>query len=234
MFLLGASSLAHSRFCIYFVPESYFATTVLSIKNSAFRSFYALHPTLVSACRKLISLHIHSDHRLRIAQTSLPWKESSKRNVSQTLMIPSILCFLPFKVAPKIQAIAITWTLRAPIASRQMLRAMKLSSTFVLPTPSPSVQVFFVLLEQRQSVSVAPLITCTELFEKLYLSPQTPVKGNLRNTFGNPTPVALLGFVLACSPLACELMGWRGAGGNGSATLGSYYFVVSATAVIRS
>jgi uncharacterized protein len=28
-----------------------------------------------------------------------------------------------------------------------------------------------------------------ELFEKLYLSPQTNVAGNLRKTFGNPTPL---------------------------------------------
>ncbi|KAL8780498.1 MAG: hypothetical protein Q9194_000856 [Teloschistes cf. exilis] len=84
-------------------------------------------------------------------------------------------------------------------------------------------------IRTANTISISP-----ELFEKLYLSPQTPVKGNLRNTFGNPTPVALLGFVLSCSPLACELMGWRGADGNGSATLGSYYFVVSAMAVTRS
>ena len=66
-----------------------------------------------------------------------------------------------------------------------------------------------------------------ELFEKLYLTPQTRVKGDLRSTFGNPTPVALIGFLLSCSPLACELMGWRGAGGSGAATLGAYYFIVS-------
>ena len=34
------------------------------------------------------------------------------------------------------------------------------------------------------SVSIPP-----ELFEKLYLSPQTVVKGDLRKTFGNPTPL---------------------------------------------
>lgn len=28
-----------------------------------------------------------------------------------------------------------------------------------------------------------------ELFEKLYLTPQTVVKGELRKTFGNPTPM---------------------------------------------
>lgn len=34
------------------------------------------------------------------------------------------------------------------------------------------------------SISITP-----ELFEKLYLSPQNKVKGELRNTFGNPTPL---------------------------------------------
>lgn len=36
-----------------------------------------------------------------------------------------------------------------------------------------------------------------ERFEKLYLAPETLVKGQLRRTFGNPTPVALAGFLLA-------------------------------------
>lgn len=70
------------------------------------------------------------------------------------------------------------------------------------------------------------LMSTTELFEKLYLTPQKTVKGDLRGTFANPTPVALIGFLLSCTPLACELMGWRGAGGNGAATLGAYYFFV--------
>jgi uncharacterized protein len=30
-----------------------------------------------------------------------------------------------------------------------------------------------------------------ELFEKLYLSPQNAVKGELRKTFGNPTPMSV-------------------------------------------
>ena len=34
------------------------------------------------------------------------------------------------------------------------------------------------------SVSISP-----ELFEKLYLSPENRVKGDLRKTFGNPTPM---------------------------------------------
>jgi hypothetical protein len=34
------------------------------------------------------------------------------------------------------------------------------------------------------SISISP-----ELFEKLYLSPQNKVAGELRKTFGNPTPL---------------------------------------------
>lgn len=34
------------------------------------------------------------------------------------------------------------------------------------------------------SISMSP-----ELFEKLYLSPENKVKGGLRKTFGNPTPM---------------------------------------------
>jgi len=69
------------------------------------------------------------------------------------------------------------------------------------------------------SISISP-----ELFEKIYLSPQNAVKGDLRKTFGNPTPVALVGFLLCLSPLSADLMGWRGAGGNGAAGTGTYYF----------
>ena len=37
------------------------------------------------------------------------------------------------------------------------------------------------------SISISP-----ELFEKIYLSPQNAVKGDLRKTFGNPTPLYVL------------------------------------------
>lgn len=62
------------------------------------------------------------------------------------------------------------------------------------------------------SISIPP-----ELFERLYLSPENKVKGDLRSTFGNPTPLALIGFLLCLTPLSCDLMGWRGAGGSGAA-----------------
>ncbi|KAJ4359855.1 uncharacterized protein N0V89_000411 [Didymosphaeria variabile] len=74
-------------------------------------------------------------------------------------------------------------------------------------------------IQTAGSISITP-----ELFEKLYLSPQTRVHGDLRRTVGNPTPLALLGFLLSLMPLSMDLMGWRGAGGNGAAGTGTYYF----------
>lgn len=35
---------------------------------------------------------------------------------------------------------------------------------------------------------------------------------------------ALIGFLLSLHPLSMTLMGWRGAGGSGSASIGWYYF----------
>lgn len=74
-------------------------------------------------------------------------------------------------------------------------------------------------IQTSGSISISP-----ELFEKIYLSPQNNVAGDLRKTFGNPTPLALVGFLLALTPLSCDLMGWRGAGGNGAASTGVYFF----------
>lgn len=44
-----------------------------------------------------------------------------------------------------------------------------------------------------------------EVFERLYLSPKNQVKGDLRSTFANPTPMAIMGFSVAVFPLAIEL-----------------------------
>jgi uncharacterized protein len=45
---------------------------------------------------------------------------------------------------------------------------------------------------------------------------------------------ALLGFLIASAPLACALMGWRGAGGGGAATIGTFYFFGGMLQVIGS
>lgn len=55
------------------------------------------------------------------------------------------------------------------------------------------------------SISLTP-----EQFERMYLGPQNKVKGDLRKTFANPTPIGLAGFLLALTPLVCQFMGWRG------------------------
>ncbi|EME82292.1 uncharacterized protein MYCFIDRAFT_40412 [Pseudocercospora fijiensis CIRAD86] len=73
----------------------------------------------------------------------------------------------------------------------------------------------FARLETAQSVVTIP----PDVFEKLYLQPQMPVKGELRKTFANPTPVV--------TPLSTNLLGWRGSGGFGAASTpssGSYFF----------
>lgn len=84
-------------------------------------------------------------------------------------------------------------------------------------------------LRSAASVTIDP-----ELFEKLYLSPPNKVKGELRKTFGNPTPIGIGSFLLGATPLACDLMGWRGAGGSGAATIGVYYFTSGLLQILSS
>ncbi|OHE97333.1 GPR1/FUN34/YaaH-class plasma membrane protein [Colletotrichum orchidophilum] len=76
----------------------------------------------------------------------------------------------------------------------------------------------------RKMKTAGSIAMSPELFEKLYLSPQNNVKGDLRKTFGNPTPIAIVGFLISLTPLACDLMGWRGAARTGAAGIGAYYF----------
>lgn len=74
-------------------------------------------------------------------------------------------------------------------------------------------------LHRYQTADSVLLPIPREAFQKLYLSPKTPTAGNLRRTFGNPTPVSLIGFLLAATPTAMLLMGWGGSGGNGGAIM---------------
>ncbi|KAL2002883.1 hypothetical protein VTN02DRAFT_5669 [Thermoascus thermophilus] len=86
----------------------------------------------------------------------------------------------------------------------------------------------------RKIRTAGSLTISPELFEKIYLSPKTRVKGELRATVGNPTPLGLVGFVLSLSPLACTLMGWRSSGGSGAATVGVFYFVGGILMILSS
>jgi hypothetical protein len=78
-------------------------------------------------------------------------------------------------------------------------------------------------LRRIQTAESVFLPISREAFEKLYLNPKSPtVSGDLRKKLGNPTPISLLGFLLASTPNACIVMGWRGAGGNGAAIMYEY------------
>ncbi|EAW24524.1 putative plasma membrane ammonium transporter (Ato3) [Aspergillus fischeri NRRL 181] len=75
-------------------------------------------------------------------------------------------------------------------------------------------------LRRMQTAESVFLPISREAFEKLYLNPKSPtVSGDLRKKVGNPTPISLLGFLLASTTNACIVMGWRGAGGNGAAII---------------
>ncbi|KAE8380208.1 GPR1/FUN34/yaaH family-domain-containing protein [Aspergillus bertholletiae] len=64
-----------------------------------------------------------------------------------------------------------------------------------------------------------------DVFEKLYLNPKSPwVKGDLRKQVGNPTPISLIGFLVAATPNAFITMGIRGSGGSGGAMLTAFIF----------
>ncbi len=114
----------------------------------------------------------------------------------------------------------------ADTSSEEALKQIRTANTISISPGTPR------SLDPPWQPQQALLTTSTELFEKLYLTPQTKVKGDLRGTFANPTPVALIGFLLSCTPLACALMGWRGAGGGGIAYLGTYYSFVCIAATL--
>nr|DAA06456.1 TPA_inf: GPR1/FUN34/YaaH-class plasma membrane protein [Aspergillus clavatus] len=73
-----------------------------------------------------------------------------------------------------------------------------------------------------------------EQFEKLYLSPLTQRQGALSKQMGNPTPLALGGFVITTTPVSCCLMGWAGASGAGIAFTGPIIFLGGGLLVLTS
>ncbi|KAK9357503.1 GPR1/FUN34/yaaH family-domain-containing protein [Lipomyces starkeyi] len=75
-------------------------------------------------------------------------------------------------------------------------------------------------MRTAQSITMSP-----ELFEKLHLSPERAVKGNLRQTFANPTPLAIVSHAVCASTLGCDLIGLRGSGQSGAASTGAYVFI---------
>lgn len=64
--------------------------------------------------------------------------------------------------------------------------------------------------------SVESVTIPKDYFEKIHAQERATGAG-LRAVVGNPFPMALMGFLMASTPLGCTLMGWRGAGGQGAA-----------------
>ncbi|KAM0704557.1 hypothetical protein Q7P35_008791 [Cladosporium inversicolor] len=77
--------------------------------------------------------------------------------------------------------------------------------------------------------SAAPLTMSRQDYERLYLTPKSAVQGDFRKVFGNPTPLGLIGFLVATTPLSCSLMGWRGSGSGGAAIIGAFWLAFAAT-----
>ncbi|KAI0158044.1 GPR1/FUN34/yaaH family-domain-containing protein [Hypoxylon sp. FL1284] len=63
-----------------------------------------------------------------------------------------------------------------------------------------------------------------ELFEKLYLTPKVPHRGDYNSRFANPTPLGFVGFVIATFTFAMVLMGWGGVKGA-TPVAGIFFFV---------
>ncbi|ODM14441.1 Protein alcS [Aspergillus cristatus] len=83
--------------------------------------------------------------------------------------------------------------------------------------------------------TVPTSVTLTaEQFERLYLTPMTRRQPPLAKQVGNPTPLALGGFVITTTPLSCCLMAWRGASGNGIAFTGPIIFLGGLLLLITS
>ena len=59
--------------------------------------------------------------------------------------------------------------------------------------------------EQLRNVLTQTMSISPELFESMYLAPKNKVSGELRKTFANPTPLAILGFSVGLFPLSIEL-----------------------------
>lgn len=59
--------------------------------------------------------------------------------------------------------------------------------------------------EEKLRYELAKTVTLTpDLYEKLFISPKTQVAGDLRKTFGNPTPIGVLGFSVSVFALSCS------------------------------
>ncbi|KIX08618.1 uncharacterized protein Z518_03274 [Rhinocladiella mackenziei CBS 650.93] len=100
----------------------------------------------------------------------------------------------------------------------------KSASAYQTPPPAPP------SFQDANMVSIP-----ADMFDRMFLRLQepSPAKKDANWQFANPTPLSVVGFLLCLSPLSCDLLGWRGAGGNGAASMqvhpmpifGAYFFI---------
>ncbi|KAH7237999.1 GPR1/FUN34/yaaH family-domain-containing protein [Fusarium solani] len=76
--------------------------------------------------------------------------------------------------------------------------------------------------EREDIVSIPRMVNTSE---SAFRSPKNIREKGLPRTFGNPTPIALGGFIMCTTPLSMVLLGWQGAGGLGAANVGTYFYL---------
>ncbi|KAI1610139.1 GPR1/FUN34/yaaH family-domain-containing protein [Exophiala viscosa] len=73
------------------------------------------------------------------------------------------------------------------------------------------------------AMSSSAISMSAEVFEKLYMTPETPRVGDNLRRFANPTPLGFMGFVIAAITFSMVLLGFGGASGL-SPVVGIFFF----------
>lgn len=63
--------------------------------------------------------------------------------------------------------------------------------------------------EKLRNMLTNTMTLSPDMFERMYLAPKGQVNGELRRTFANPTPIALLGFSVGLLPLSVAFSMFR-------------------------
>ncbi|KAL2851254.1 hypothetical protein BJX68DRAFT_266161 [Aspergillus pseudodeflectus] len=79
--------------------------------------------------------------------------------------------------------------------------------------------------DTKTAISVPALVNGAEDFSARSQTPIVQASASSRpQRLGNPTPIALMGFLVAATPGSCALMGWRGADNSGGILLVYVFF----------
>ncbi|KAK5091424.1 hypothetical protein LTR05_001607 [Lithohypha guttulata] len=78
---------------------------------------------------------------------------------------------------------------------------------------------------ERGTMSSAETRIPPATFEQMYFAPKPELKRDLAERLGNPTGIAVAGFLLCTTPLSMQLLGWHGSDQLGLATVGAYFWI---------